>query len=560
MVVESSRSDPLRYDLSTAMSQASPESRKVNEFLDSVSQLSQERIRDSHKTQRDLQRDVDKLRGSRPPLPLRPGMAHQGISELKFNRSGESKRLHLYESWKEPHRPDLELAPPSLPKRPEIQKTEERNPPLPTRPKPTVPQKPILLPQRPQEVVIDIPNVRVRKESKEEKKTFIVPPRTQGTSGPPGIRSFSQMEESIRSAKHANLEGRNRPEKSTELGNKSVHEAASGNQEVLRSEDIPNYKVKPAVKPKPEVKLKAGIKSTESTANDVEQLSAKTATQNGIPARISLDHATLQKPVIGLKPAAASNQAVSKHLGLASSTTSKPPVPKKTMFKTYETQDSEALRNQILRLSPTKNERKPSSTFDKGVLLAASKPAKPLKPAKLDSGKGSENLKESNPQPEALLALGKLKKTAPKLAPKPTQRHSNLTNSPQPKSVSPPAPSMSDSSNSTDPKLSFQAQLSSLLRSSTEPALLKSAPKVEVMKRALTENDEQAGSAKLVHTTKSRARGPKRRLPTNIKALAQRQSKGSDSSEVRKKPPPIKPKKNQSINVRPRAVSGELFI
>ncbi|EGW32346.1 uncharacterized protein SPAPADRAFT_50910 [Spathaspora passalidarum NRRL Y-27907] len=79
----------------------SPSQKKVDDFLSSLSQLSQDRIKQDQQRQRDLQRNIDDLRHSRTPSPVK-GVASTSkssypidIPELKFNRGVQELNLNL---------------------------------------------------------------------------------------------------------------------------------------------------------------------------------------------------------------------------------------------------------------------------------------------------------------------------------------------------------------------------------------------------------------------------------------------------------------------------------
>lgn len=251
-----------------------------------------------------------------------------------------------------------------------------------------------------------------------------------------------------------------------------------------------------------------------------------------------------------------------------------PPKPAKLSSKAYEAKDSQELKDQILRLSPSKHAApaKPmKKDFDndqkdllKGQLeKLATKKQPPIKPAKPAVQKSDEA--------EAIGALHALKPTKPsalKAAPKPEalQKFSTIK---QEKAV---------------PK-NFQSELSGILRSSTEPSLrrglasasttslVESQPAKSSIKKAWTD----PATTQISHVTKTRSKGPKRRLPkaatlgnglAPAKLKTEYEPKLAEAEKPKakvpppkpaKKPPPIKAKK-PDILAKPRTVSGELFI
>ncbi|ODV68591.1 hypothetical protein HYPBUDRAFT_152003 [Hyphopichia burtonii NRRL Y-1933] len=133
------------------MVEVSPSTKKVDDFLSSLSQLSQERLREDQRRQRGLQRNIDELRerlGSSSPMKSSSiginrsssslGHYHDEVPQLRFNRDMTS-RDKFYQDLK-----DLEASesPPPKPKRPSgsvfdtthDDSAQEDPPSLPTRP------------------------------------------------------------------------------------------------------------------------------------------------------------------------------------------------------------------------------------------------------------------------------------------------------------------------------------------------------------------------------------------------------------------------------------------
>lgn len=256
-----------------------------------------------------------------------------------------------------------------------------------------------------------------------------------------------------------------------------------------------------------------------------------------------------------------------------------PPKPAKLSSKAYEAKDSQELKDQILKLSPSKHAApaKPiKKDFDndqkdllKGQLekLATKKqpPIKPAKPAKPAVEKSDEA--------EAIGALHALKPTKPsalKAAPKPEalQKFSTMK---QEKAA---------------PK-NFHSELSGILRSSTEPSLRRgpasasttSLVEFQPAKTSIKKAWTDPATTQISHVTKTRSKGPKRRLPkaaslenglapAKFEPKTENEPKYAEAEKPKakvpppkpaKKPPPIKAKK-PDILAKPRTVSGELFI
>lgn len=304
----------------------------------------------------------------------------------------------------------------------------------------------------------------------------------------------------------------------------------------------------------------------------------------------------------------------------------KPSKPEKPNFKSFQDKDTLELHNQILRLSPTKGiakeTAKPIAPVEATKTFGALRPVKPAKPATLEV-------------PEALSALAKLK--AAKAAPLKPQKKFEAVKSDEKKETdmasykSLPVPSLrkvsgpalnskvsensSQSSSSgaelTQAKPDFHAKLSSILRASTEPAMTSSSPVPAPAPLRRSQSTRSSEPQKLSHPNKSRAKGPKRKLPkllnkekedvkaknaVGVKSVAGNSSSSSSSfapkigSEVGansglsgktepgpemrqnlqssnpvslkpvKRPPPIKGKK-PNLEIKPkRIVSGELFL
>lgn len=536
------------------MTEVSPSSKKVDEFLSSLSQISQERLRENQKRQRDLQRDIDDLRRSSTSSPYSPlrqlGASNtennHGITEIKFNRSARS---NFFEKWKD--------VAPELPKRPQ----DEEGPPLPSRPKPEKPQKPQklpTLPTRPSNVIeveriVDIarPVARVVEKPEVRKSLVQVPQYRASTSPrssePTRLVTFSEMESKIQSGSR-------------------VFATNSGLSD-LKKPMIPN-------KPK-DLKKESTEETGKTVATKFEGFGLAKPLKPVKPPTSSFKPSTLapEKKEPPTKPAKPEKPA-------------KPGKPEKPSFKSFQAQDSQELQNQILRLSPTKSasrETKPAPV-EEIKPFGSLKPVKPAKPTSLDV-------------PEALNALAKLKpaKPAPIKTLEPVLRTPIKSSS-----VAGPKADLKASS----PELSkeqpdFHAKLSNILRASTEPTLGASISEVpEPIRRTQSSTPANSTPAKLTHPNKSRAKGPKRKLPKQLNASETAKTgkfgASSDSGTsatisaptetpttekppaeilgmansarqisvkpLKKAPPPIRGKKPNLEPRQKRIVSGELFL
>lgn len=115
--------------------------------------------------------------------------------------------------------------------------------------------------------------------------------------------------------------------------------------------------------------------------------------------------------------------------------------------------------------------------------------------------------------------------------------------------------------------IDFQSKLSNILRVQTDPSLMSSAAKPELRK---TQTNPETESSSLQHANKSRAKGPKRRLPTSVlqkstlthatapltKSYLAPQAR-VESDKPRKIPPP-KAKKPDFSTLGSRKVSPEV--
>lgn len=277
----------------------------------------------------------------------------------------------------------------------------------------------------------------------------------------------------------------------------------------------------------------------------------------------------------------------------------------KSSSSKYEEQDSKMIREQLDRAKNLKN--KPDTAKD-----GATPPPKPAKPARPSvtsyEQKDSEILRSqmkklnSRPildrkeedQPEGLKALANLKTAKPPAKPaapksealKKFEDLKSRNNVVAEKKVE-------EEKTKEDPSSSFQNKLSNILRANTLPSLdskepQSSSPGVHrsstFPKSASKSNEKRPDTAggKLSHATKSRSKGPKRKLPGSMKKSG---SSGSSNNEqtsttpssstipepaqakipdFKKKVPPAvnrEGKRNALENLKPsRNFSGELFI
>lgn len=570
------------------MAQLSPSSTKVDEFLSSLSQISQDRLRENHKRQRELQRDIDELRRTSP-------VHHNehGITELKFNRSA---RGAFYEKWKDSP-PDLPTRPsdsPPMPERPKperpvkygtkssldaLKQDKREKPERPKKPEwPEKPEKPPKLPTRPlefEEAVVKIAKPVARVPEKATSKPVINIPhysaRPKDLEGAGEVRSFGDLEKQIQAGSRAYKPEISKPEIV------SKHEVSKSTPLEPLGVSTSKPVSRPLVPSKPK-ELKEG-KELES-----------------------------KFPVKPVKPSFGANKPGTFKPDAKSDFNPKPDIkpakPAKLSFKSFQEQDTQELKQQIQRLSPTK-----SAPISERKALTDAKPVgiSPLRP-----------VKRSEPEvlkiPEALNALAKLKPAKPTKPAKPEKPEKPAkAKSPQPtkvgisqlsesKSSGPVKPrtnsslsTPTDSAALTDKQPDFRARLANVLRANTDPTV-KAASQVESVRRT----QSATTSTKLTHPNKTRAKGPKRKLPKQLgsapvsapasisastsaftspssppkMAISSPANKSTSSHgdqhnlqnqqntvEPKKKtPPPIKPKKPVLQPRQKRVVSGDLFL
>lgn len=563
------------------MTNVSPSSQKVDDFLSSLSQLSQERLKDNQDRQRRLQRDIDELRRTpgtveyvalRPLglLPATPLLSH-GIRELSFNRSA---RGLFYEKWKDvgpelPHRPESASPLIGLGATPASAKTRPLKP---TKPNSlSTPGTPPRLPQRPREtqetiesVKIDLirPVARQPRPVKPASSPAYSTPKLSSQTEASGPLSFVALEEKIRF----------RGTKILEDALETLPQMPPRNKTLILDR-LP--KAAPSVPTKP-------VQSKPQPA-PLSSLLLLPQSSYGSPLSKS-------EP---LKPQLKSE--------------SKPPAPTKPKtLRAYEEDNTELLKHLLRQLSPAKPVREkkpPPGQFvpEDHIKQLQERRQRPEKPLKL---KPTATVPED--KPEALsLKLKPTKPAPPKLESKPealrqfeTMRNPEVRKPEKPEIEKPEIqkpesisgsrvaqlnlttkePALpSDLSFKPVPAAQFHEHLTNLLRANTDPlSTLKPqarAPKQAPVRRATAPVEY---SAPLTHPNKSRSKGPKRRLPksqTTSSSVSTFASAASASSTSRtsspafnrsqppkKKPPPIKGKK-PDMEVKPRRIaSGELFI
>ncbi|KAM9928802.1 hypothetical protein OXX59_001599 [Metschnikowia pulcherrima] len=559
------------------MSNISPSSQKVDDFLSKISQLSQERLRESEKTKRSLQSDIYSLSDkSQNDFSTNTRYGDFEVSQLTFNRSGRDKLPS-----------DSARSPPALPSRPKPafearnldgfprrneSGSEKRRSPSKTRSEPSDPNQPTL-PSRPKPV--GVPRT-IEKPSKPENlrklDTFKVmekPLKPAVLSGSQELSSNERNDDQSRpklpqrpSLQAQALAGLIRPVASKDT---PIHTIPSQNSS--KKVNIPNYVAFP--------------NTQISTGGAPTKIASFSDLETKIRARAGARDVMTEKPVSSLDGKDKLDEKLPIPAPKPSWAPALKPVtpvkPAKPTLRSFENQDTELLKDQIKRLSPTKTkqgeisrkvdfgtEKSPAPTPEKprsnsnDFSKQALRPMKPAKPQALHEPEvlfARGNLRKSQPKqpeqesvPEALRKFqslksgsvnpphiihskGELKKNS--ASPRTIQSHPNdnvesaSQNSPKSNietrlasdkkspdvaaALSPPNPG------SGPKKPDFHAHLASIIRSSTEPSMmgpstLKPVPMGE-LKRASTVPEPTNPENKLTHPNKSRAKGPKRRLP-----------------------------------------------
>ncbi|KAI5968233.1 hypothetical protein CANMA_002449 [Candida margitis] len=563
------------------MTEVSPSSKKVDDFLSSLSQLSQERLKEDRQRQRNLQRNIDELRSrSNSASPVKNDSNYRSSStrssyqvsapNLKFNRSKNIR--------------DDEVAPP-LPKRRDMKEEEEDEPPaLPSRSK-IAEETPPRLPTRKYQDSIGLlqPVARKQAPAKPSKpkavydKPEVLP---SNNTEPGGHRSFRDIENLIKSGKASTKtlesaseqlqEHKSKPAKPDWLSSlssskstvrtkqQSPSSSSAPTSAITPTKPKPNSWIDSAVSKSPESKPKTKAPLVKPNKPKHLELHCEAETTNNSEPEFMSQFSKLKKP-----------QLIPQK---------EPPVvkPKPNINTVHEPPaEFQAKFNSIARSSPTKLKEKAVNYEENDALELRSKlkkmaPAKPAKPKFNTSTYEQKDSEELRAQLDKLAHKKPPKKPIKKAA---TEEFKSSLNKRDPEPTINRAPD----------DLSFEDKLGALL--SQAPVLVKAStfPQTETAKTKTTR--KQASSKTLTHATKSRAKGPKRKLPKNMQsgggasksvnkidsknvskdkglgAEEEQESKPQEESRapIVKKPPPIK-QKPQEIKVKPRVISGELFI
>ncbi|CAK9437289.1 uncharacterized protein LODBEIA_P16670 [Lodderomyces beijingensis] len=683
---------------------------EVDEFLSSLSQLSQERLREDRQRQRDLQREIDELKSrSNSTSPAKyhsssfnsskPSARYTATAppDLKFNRSGKVNRL----SEQQQQQQEEEDAPKLPRRRQQAEEEKEASPRLPDRKSAAQAKTPPRLPARkykpdPEEFSVGLFQPAARKPSPPPTVSAVKPTtsRPQVIKGDAelGGNSFSAMERQIKSGSTSKgalwefdkeqqqhqQKQQIRPTTATKPDWLSSLAAAKNTQSTPQAAKTQNVKISPPKSkrtswidsvvskspesksnksPFPPVKPNKPLQSTLATNEEHKKEKEKEkqkpqlrslSSSNGKPEPEFLsvfqklkreegtDDSTSRKappPALKPKPKPSVENAQNAELlefqnKFNSIGKSKPTVPVKPKaatldLKHYEDADTAQLRSKLSTMSVGKPSFKPKlkpsakveEEHDAAKVLSQLRKVPPSKPEKKPFSANDSNHKkkkdqekeEADDNQESVSTFASKKAVAPKPPPKMVKRVnaesfvSANDKAKIPAAIDKPVETIMENSSV---ELSFEQRLGSILSKAktfpqAETRANFSSPRPQVkhgLPRARTvSGDDKIKESKLEHTTKCRAKGPKRKLPKTLQgakdgpaaatttATATRErtrilpsknlqketdptdkttieeDESADGFPIVKKSPPIK-QKPKTINVKPRVISGDLFI
>ncbi|KAK6463043.1 hypothetical protein DFJ63DRAFT_312367 [Scheffersomyces coipomensis] len=574
------------------MTETSPSSTKVDDFLSSLSQISQDRIREDQQRQSSLRRNINDLKSnsnvSTPLKPTKPAKYSFTPATYKMDSSSTPSK-EPFKSSRYNFDDDEEEEPPKLPTRPS--EDDENPPPLPTR----------KVASKDNSFNINIVQPKARKDPIKPIKPT---PRVFNSSPSPspmsndGYRSFSQIEHSI---KHSS--------KTDENNQQEIKKAPPPKP------NKPKTPTKPIINESEKKDWMSSLSNSKAISPTIKHNIPKPSYQSALWATQAAktnsrlkDDEKLKKPTVIAKPSYLDNKRKSidediqpppkptrpNPNGFSTISKGPPPKPSKPPASVYEEKDSELLKSTILKLSSSSSSSntsklaplkpaKPSieqyTKAEKSLLndvksnLSSSTKVAPLKPVKPSLSKYAEQDTQ-----ELQSQLQRLKSTKPQI-------NNQKVNHIQKASLTPPVykhEGRSTSSLTPSKPASFEDKLSSILRASTLPEV-RSSPNpmsTPLPTRAHTETtikskrQDTTNSKGMSHLSKSRAKGPKRKLPKNMQSTTTT-TKNEPEPEVepttdfpklvinKKAPPPInklsKPKPIGDLKPS-RNISGEIFI
>ncbi|RCK64253.1 hypothetical protein Cantr_10422 [Candida viswanathii] len=530
------------------MADVSPSNTKVNDFLSSLSQLSQDKLREDQERQQRLQRNIDELqRRLRSTSPIKSsvtvssvslGKSHYGYSvpELKFNRSKVTE-VEVSEEEEEgpelPRRP-VEKAPPPLPRR---KYKEEDAPALPKRRY-----------QKEEEEEEEAPALPKRKseKDKDEEEINLLNPVPRKSSFPIPKQTPSKP---TKPAKPASV----KPDFKVERPAPGQHRSFRDIENIIKSSEPSTTKPAP---PRPAKKVDVPVEP-KTPAKPVKSdwltslASAKTTTF------------TPQSPE--------SKKGSKSHV-----------LPKPKAKDDLEDEEAEF----ILKFKELKPAKKPVLPKPKPIVKSspvvplAKKPIeKQLKPVGLTETKNTRDVRSFETKEEAefkskfeKLKTGPVPPKKPKTLtsfnepPPEFQNKFNKIAAKSPQKLQRPATTGSLGNYKEKDTAELRSQLEKLVSARNKggpPAVVKSVDTVrEVTPK---KSDTQSSEEKLVHPTKSRTKGPKRRLPKTMLKKEDVKPVQQPVVEIKKKkvgPPINKHTKPKEVGeLKPSiAASGDFFI
>lgn len=646
------------------MTAESPSSKKVDDFLSLLSQLSQERLKQDQQRQRELERTIGDLKqGSNSPIPISTSLLTSSISKysdaplMRFSRNNQTDRTPP----PKPTRPkpngqtDSEDAP-KLPQR----RAESPPPALPRRrdesPPPTLPKRrdQRTPPPKPTRKAIDYTIELVEPVARSSKPEVIkdndklqtthrvsstkpLSPNTTlnklSTGTDKKYRSFTDVENTIKgdykpmkpakadwltsSMTQKKITPHNSVPKPSYLqalsasqNSKPIESSPPKEPSVVIQKYVPNSTDVSIVSPTREKKSTSWIDSAISKsptrekkippviksrnkdlgkklANEFQGDDSNTVksgseiqTEDDYNKRAHPKDEEIQPKQPPVKPLKLSvkkpsyNDYKQKDNELLLSQLAKiknkpaPVVPKPhTKPKSlYETHDTEELKSKIGSLSPTRSIEQQKALFNKykkedTTLLNAQisrlgKVDKPEIAKKPDLSKKPEMLEKTEMKKPEVLKKPEVKKPEAK---KPEAK----------KPEAPKKPQSQKPNTNPLPEIDFKSHLSSLIRAGTAPQIGAAAPLSVSLKRSdssptASKREDTQPEGKLHHMNKTRAKGPKRRLPKSLNTEVSSAKLIQDSHSKDTKTPPVinkasKPKFAADINTSLQ-FKGDVFI
>lgn len=546
------------------MTEVSPSSKKVDEFLSSLSELSQERLREDRQRQRKLQRNIDELASrlnSTSPVKSESNYRSSSLRslyqisapDLRFNRSKSVKEDDVAPPLPRRRDEDEEDEPPALPRRSRID--EETPPTLPERKyqdsigllHPVARKEPPAKPMKPEKSLPIVHKTEVILHSRD--------------TGPVEHRSFRDIEDMIKSGKASTktLESASaelptpkpkpKPAKPDWLSSLSSSKStvytkqspSSPPSAITPNKSKPTSWIDSAVSKSPESKPKTKVPLIKPSKPKHLELHHANAPEPEFMAKfLQLKKPSEEKkvpPVVKPKPKikSANDDPPAEFQAKFNSIARSTPINPREKTINYEEKDSFELRSKLQKMSP-------------------SKPEKPKYDRSTYEQKDSEELR------------AQLSKMAHKKPPKkPLKKAATETINLLHKESTP---------DQAPEDLTFENKLGALLSRGPPLAKALTFPQTKAVSKKSSLQDVKT----LTHSTKSRAKGPKRKLPKSMQSVSKSknvpESKPSrestvdnetvsrpleDDAPIVKKPPPIK-QKPKDIKVKPRVISGELFI